>query len=131
MYVLTRWTLGSPPNIEIDAARYGALKDAVEAQRIALGLEEKIHLVIANYEEFEREILTLTLVHMVHHNPNWSSMSTARLLLDRRIVNLLSTCRLYVDQVKHSVGRSSTHVGCTYAQAKTLCANNGETLLPG
>lgn len=75
--------------------------------------------MIENYEEFEREIFALTLAYMVRNNLTWSSMSDAKLLLSRRIVNLLATCRLYVDQAKHSV--SSSQLGdCTPEQAAAL-----------
>ena len=120
MYVLTRWAVGPQPNIEINATRYAALKDALRVQRVALEIEQKFDLVMGNYEEFEHEILTVTLAYMVRPNLTSSRMSSARLLLNRRIVNLLSTCRLYVDQVKLSVNRSSTHVGCTLAQAEEV-----------
>ena len=120
MCVLTMWKLGNQPEIEIDATRYAALKDALKIQIVALEIEEKFDLVIANYEEFERDIFTTTWGHMVSHSPTWGSMSSARLLLNRRIANLLNICRLYVNQVTHSVGRSSTHVGWTLAQAKAV-----------
>ena len=36
MYVLTRWALRVQPEIEIDAARYAALKDALQVQLVGL-----------------------------------------------------------------------------------------------
>ena len=118
--------MGDQPKIEIDATRYAALKDALEVQEVALEIEEKFDLLMANYEEFEREILTVALAHTVRANPTWSGMSSARLLLSRRIVNLLSTGRLYVDQVKHSVKRSSTQTGCTWKQAEAVFSEQSQ-----
>ncbi len=120
MYVLTRRVLGKQPEIPIDASRYAALSEAVGVQRAALEIEEKFDLVVANYEELERETLTLTLTHAVRNDFTWASMSSDRLLLGRRLVNLLTTCRLYVDQVVHSVGRSPTPIGCTRKQAEEV-----------
>ncbi|MDE0075422.1 MAG: hypothetical protein OXR82_12400 [Gammaproteobacteria bacterium] len=119
MYVLTRRVLGKQPKISIDARRYAALSEAMRIQRAALEIEEKFDLVVANYEELEREILTLTLTHAVRDDFTWASMSSDRLLLGRRLVNLLTTCRLYVDQVTHSVSRSAT-TGCTREQAERV-----------
>lgn len=119
MYVLTRRVLGRSPEIAIDARRYAALSEAMRIQRTALEIEEKFDLVVANYEELEREILTLTLTHAVRNDFTWASMSSDRLLLGRRLVNLLTTCRLYVDQVTHSVSRSPTP-GCTREQAEKV-----------
>jgi len=119
VYVLTRRVLGRPPEVAIDAGRYAALNEAMGIQRAALEIEEKFDLVVANYEELEREILTLTLTHAVRGESAWATMSSARLLLARRLVNLLTTCRLYVDQVTHSVSRSPTP-GCTRDQAEKV-----------
>ena len=120
MYVLTRRVLGQPPEIPIGAGRYAALSEATRIQRIALEIEDKFDLVVANYEELERELLTLTLTHAVRDRVTWASMSADRLLLGRRLVNLLTTCRLYVDQVGHSVSRSPTSIGCTREQAEEV-----------
>ena len=128
MYVLRRWALNAQPEIKIDFTRYTALKRAIEVQRAALDVEQKFDLVIANYEEFEREILSVTLGHMVRHASKWGQMSDARLLLNRRIVNLLSTCRLYVDQVQHSA-QSPCFSGCTLEQVKALFSKQYEMSL--
>ena len=122
MYALTRLTLGNPLKIEIDANRYAALKDAMRIQIVALEIEEKFDLLMRNYEEFEGEIIKLTLAHMVRAYPTWSSMSSARHLLVRRLVNLLSTSRLYIDHIKHAVSSSSKDLRCTQLQAeKAFC----------
>ena len=120
MYVLTRRVLARQPEIAIDARRYVALSEATKIQRAALEIEEKFDLVVANYEELEREILTLTLTHAVRGDSALASMSSARLLLARRLVNLLTTCRLYYDQVMHSVSRSPAQLGCTREQANEV-----------
>ena len=126
MYVLTRLVIGAQPKIKIDATRYAALKDALEIQGVALEIEEKFNLVMANYEEFEHEILTVTLAYMVRTNPTWGGMFSDRLLLNRRIVNLLSTGKLYVDQVKNSVKKSSKQIGCTREQSEAVFSEQQE-----
>ena len=120
MYVLTRPTLGAQPEIEIDATRHNALKAALEIQGVALEIEERFNLVMASYEEFEREILTITLAHMVRISPTWGGMFSDLLLLNRRVVNLLNTGKLYVDQVGHSVNKYSKQVGCTLEKVKEV-----------
>ena len=126
MYVLTRWALGNQPKIEIGAAQYAALKDALEIQGVALEIEERFNLVMTNYEEFEREILTTTLAYMVRTNPTWGGMFSDRLLLNRRIVNLLNTGKLYVDQVKNSVNKSAAQIGCTREQSEAVFSEQQE-----
>jgi hypothetical protein len=76
MHVLTRRVLGRQPEIAIDARRYAALDEALRIQRAALEIEEKFDLVVANYEELERETLTLTLNHAVRSDFTSASMSS-------------------------------------------------------
>ena len=116
MYALTRMTLGNPPKMEIDANRYAALKKASSVQIVALEIEAKFDLLVRNYEEFERDLVTLTLAQMVRGFPAWSSMFSARELLVRRLMNLLTTARAYIHQVSHAVSGSSKDLRCTKEQ---------------
>ena len=118
MYALTRLTLGKQPKIEIDATRYAELTDAITIELVALDIEARFDLLVRNYEEFERELITLTLAQMVRGSPTESSMFAARRHLVRRLVNLLSTARLYIDQTMHAVSSSPVDLGCTKVQAK-------------
>ena len=102
-YALTAWATGERPRISIDAARYAAIADAEAVQVATLQIEEKFDLVIANYEEFETELAGLTIRHMIRRDLPWRRMSADRLMLNRRLANLLSTCRLYTDQVIHDL----------------------------
>jgi hypothetical protein len=103
VHILTTWALGPQPRIEIDETRFNDLRRAMRVHVAIMQIEEKFDLVIANYEEFERDILSVSLRDMVRRDLPWHRMSADRLLLNRRITNLLSTCRLYVDQVKHDL----------------------------
>ncbi len=102
-YVLTHWALGKQPEIPIDEERFRLLREASDLQWLVLGIEEKFDLLVSNYEEFERDLLNLGLKHMVRRNLDWPAMSHDRLHLNRRLVNYLSTSRLYSDQVKHDL----------------------------
>lgn len=118
MYALTRMTLGNPPMMEIDANRYAALKEALRVQIVALEIEAKFDLLVRNYEEFERDHVTLALAQMMRGFPAWSSMFSDRQLLVRRLVNFLATARLYIDHTQHAVSSSPVDLGCTGKQAK-------------
>ena len=43
MYMLTGGALGNQPKIEINAAQYAALKDALEIQGVALETVRRVH----------------------------------------------------------------------------------------
>lgn len=129
MYALTRLTLGNPPKIEIDANRYAELKNAKEIQVAALHVEAIFEMLIRNYKEFEREILTLTLAHVVRDYPTWAGMFSDRFLLIRRLANLLTTARLYIDQAKHTVSSSSVNLGCTKSQVEAAFSRQYDKLV--
>ncbi len=65
-------------------------------------VEEKFRLLLANYEEFEQEILRRTNHHMIFSETG--RRGEGRYEMSRKLVNLLTMSRIYVDQVKHSVG---------------------------
>jgi hypothetical protein len=101
-YALTTSDILESP-IQIDGSRYRLLAEADAIQHAVLRAEEKFDLVITNYEELESSLITLTTRHMIRRDLPWRRMSADRLLLNRRIANLLTTCRLYTDQVRHDV----------------------------
>ena len=68
-----------------------------------LYLEEKIDLVNENFYEFETELLKIATRMIVFHDENLISMSNERSLISRRLANLLSACRLYLDQSIHHI----------------------------
>jgi hypothetical protein len=104
MFVMTRWALGAQPEIPLSGERFDRLKRAWSVHVATLAIEEKFDLAISNFAEFEQELLSLSVRHLIRRDHQWDQMSTDRLLLNRRLINLLSTCRLYIDQVKHDTG---------------------------
>lgn len=98
-YVLTRLTLGTQPTVELPEADFRRIQLAASRNAVFLGLEEKFDLLVCNYEEFELEVLRLPLKQLIHPGQQWSGMAADRMLLARRLVNVLTTSRLYVDQV--------------------------------
>jgi len=83
-------------------------EDLVEAQECkekllkALGIEEKFNIILENYLEYERELLDVTLQKAI----SFDISDTRDVIhgMNRRVVNLLSTCRLYLDQVPQDIG---------------------------
>ncbi|CAN5917521.1 hypothetical protein BH11GEM1_BH11GEM1_20920 [soil metagenome] len=69
----------------------------------ALDIEEKLNIVLENFEEFEGALLSLALDRALFQQGEWSSQIADLHSLNRRLVNLLATARLYIDQVPHSL----------------------------
>lgn len=84
-----------------------------------MGLEEKLDLLIANYGEYETELLRLALDRSLHVRADWSTNRSDMQTINRRVVNVLSAARLYLDQVVHEV---CTAYGRESSQHQTLQA---------
>jgi hypothetical protein len=101
-------TLEQWPIIEISEAEFGALKQAKTSLLTFLSMEEKFDALLENYSEYERELLSLALDHMVHSGGlTWTSMISDVLRINRRLANLLTMTRLYTDQVTHDISTLS------------------------
>ncbi|MGD9675242.1 MAG: hypothetical protein AB7V19_00960, partial [Candidatus Bipolaricaulia bacterium] len=78
----------------------------------ALLIEERLEMVLGNYEDFESEVLRLSLQHSIYMESAVPDLDVHRRILARRTLNLLSVCRMYRDQLRCSLrrlfGRGST-----------------------
>jgi hypothetical protein len=111
-YAITKLTLGSPGIIEIPKEQYQNIKSAREALFEVLYLEEKFDIVIENYLEYETELVSSSARWMLFRDQNYLWFQRERNLISRRIANLLSACKQYLDQCVHHInniyGKDST-----------------------
>lgn len=101
-YEIKKLVFSSPGSIKIDEEQYNRIKSAIVSLFEILFYEEKLDLVIENFQEYESELLLIASRDMVFKDADYFSMSRERNTVSRRIVNLLSTCKMYLDQsVQH------------------------------
>jgi hypothetical protein len=100
-YGLARLLLGSPKFVAITEDEYTDIRRRREILREALFIEEKFDLVVDNYLEFETDLLDSAAREMVRGVSSWTAFQGERNQMNRRIVNLLSSCRLYLDHTHH------------------------------
>lgn len=101
-YGISKNVMGFDGFIEIDEAEYTRIKSARENLFEALFLEEKLDLVTANFYEYETDLLSIASQMMIFNDDDHFSMNRQRNLVSRRIVNLLTAGRMYLDQsVQH------------------------------
>jgi len=91
--------------IEIDEAEFLLIKSARQNLFEMLFLEEQLDLVTENFYEYETELLAIASRMMIFSNDDPMSMSRERNLIGRRIVNLLTAGRMYIDQSVQHVER--------------------------
>jgi hypothetical protein len=102
-YGITRRVFGEGLFVPISRERFEATRRAKRNLVIALNIEEKFTILLENYVEFEREMLSATLDNAVFRTTSWSDFIGTIHLFNRRLINLLTVCRLYIDQVQHDL----------------------------
>jgi hypothetical protein len=95
--------LSSNCDLDVNEPGYLLLKSSKDCLLGAFSLEEKYDLLISNFLELEKECLNITCEQMVNSDGDYSDMFDIKIRLNRRVVNLLTSCRLYVDHYKQHV----------------------------
>lgn len=104
-YHLKRYVIGRQPSAPISKADYDEILNARRNVLEHLALEDLFDIMMGNYEEFERELLSLALHAATFPEAlrDWSEGVDAVQLIARRFANLLTTTQGYCDQVPHSL----------------------------
>lgn len=95
--------LGRVPELELDPQ---ALDDARAARghlREVLAIEERLDIVLGNLLEWEEHLLSTAAADVIYSEGSWSAWQGKVHLTNRRLMNLLSSCTLYIDHLRHSV----------------------------
>jgi hypothetical protein len=100
-YGITKLVLGYSPFIAITEDEYKAIKASREFLFEALYLEQKLDLVTENFIEYEMILLSYSARQMMFPYLNYMRLQNEINNINRRIVNLLSACRLYLDHCIH------------------------------
>lgn len=121
-YFLTVDSISAGPQIEIDQERYESCTQAKTILAECLDIEENYEILVANYLELEKQILDITITSMVREHIGYSDFFDVRLALNIRLVNLLTSARLYCDQLFHCTKVSLSHLGGPKEVIKPMCA---------
>lgn len=95
--------LGSTLLTDIDEASFIDVARAKDALVAMVGIEQKFDLVLENYADYERELLELSLHQVLRRDMDWRGFQDDIAAVSRRLANLLSAARLYLDQVNHDL----------------------------
>jgi len=96
-YILKEMTLSATDKVNIEEKEFIRIRDATNCLSGALAIEESYEILISNYLDFEKELLSITCEYMIGRGSGYSNMFDARLNLNRRIVNLLTSSKLYLE----------------------------------
>lgn len=103
-YFLTKKVIGQVPRVEIDKNFYNDLVSARSVLTNAFEIEEKYEVLIQNYIDFEKQLLDIALSSMVRTPVEYYDFFLARTSVNVRLLNLLTTARLYLDSVHRRAG---------------------------
>jgi hypothetical protein len=99
-YIILKPVSETPCEIEIDETAYREVKLSRNNLFRLLSLEERLDILINNYIEYEYELVIVARM-IRFNNEDYFSMGKDKSAINRRIVNLLSAGRMYIDQSIH------------------------------
>jgi hypothetical protein len=105
-FALQQRILSRTPRIPISEAEFHSLRTARKVLAEALSLEEIYGILVANYGDFERSLVLTSVDEMVGSQHGYDYFFSVRQELGRRLVNLLTATRLYLDQIERHVRKS-------------------------
>lgn len=100
-FLLRAQVIGTVPEIAITSEQFEALHKAHLALMAGAAIEEKYEILISNYLDLEKTVLSLSAEQMVLGEISYPRMFEARNAVNRMLINLLTTTRLYLDHLPH------------------------------
>ena len=100
-YSISPISLGDDSCVSITESRFIEIANVNAAANALLHIEQAFHLVLHNYVALENELLSIAAHSLVCRSTLTSHVPRDALDAVRQIVNLLTTCRMYLDQTPH------------------------------
>lgn len=102
-YVICGTAIGSFEHVPSTKAEYDRCLSAVAGIDDIIAVEENYESLIENYVEWESTISQHTLEQMITFRIDYDELQAARKLIARRLANLLTSARLYLDTLPKAV----------------------------
>ena len=101
-YVLVRDVLGSKMEVPLSRQEFESAQVAFVVLQHVVSAEERFDAVARNYLDLEADMLATTFEFAYVGFGDGLKMMAARRLINRRLMNMLSTARAYIDHQEHS-----------------------------
>lgn len=95
--------LGTTIALPIEKLQYETLKVSRDVLMSAKAIEEKYDLMISNFLELEKELLNQIAQEMIFQQNSYDDSYNIVSILNRRTINLLTSTKLYYDQIEKHV----------------------------
>lgn len=100
---VARMVLGSSHFICLEECDAEEILRANSARIAALSIEENFDIILENYFELEKECMLFSLRSMINSDHTYSKGQKNRMAFARKLMNVLSACRSYFDNVPRSL----------------------------
>ncbi len=90
--------LSNAPELPISETQFNELSEARNVLAAAFRLEESYDLLVENYVEVEKDLLSVAASNAVRDLNEYQDFFELRSTINRRVVNLLAAARFYLDQ---------------------------------
>lgn len=102
-YILRKAVINPVPEVEITAQEFSVFKAARRVLVNAFAIEEKYEIAISNFLDLEKQLLVVAATNAVRDTNTYAEFFETRSLLNIRLVNLLTSTRLYLDQLPQHI----------------------------
>jgi len=119
-YGIARLVLGSGDFLEISSEDYDRYREAKQGTIAILQIEEKMDIVLKNHLELENSMLDIALKDVMFAAFDWHRGREQVHEINRRVINLLSSVRLYLDQAAHDFSQLFGKDSAKYSNFKKL-----------
>jgi hypothetical protein len=96
-YAVRRAVIGAHPFMPLTEAEFSKLERSHVLTSELIDFEEKFDVLSGNFLSLEKALLRITLEREIWHDLDYWEFQNIRTEINRKILNLLSTCRLYQD----------------------------------
>jgi len=117
-YSLHALVLDKNPELPLDEREFADFKQARFCLSAALALEENYDLLLGNYRELELGVVSAAVADMTTMAHDYEDFFEIRTTINRRMVNLLSAARMYLDQYPQSLKT----IGVNPESAQAVCS---------
>lgn len=100
-YKLEKRVLSGPYLLNLQKVDFNKYLHARNVILMAISIEEAFDVLIDNYLEFESTLLQSTNQYLIRFIDAHETFQSERRLFNRRLINLLTTSRAYLDQTGH------------------------------
>lgn len=109
-YLIKELVLGATDSVALTVDEFEAIATAHREMKVILSVEGKFGALIENYFDLQQDMFSISMRGQAFDGWSLSKTYADVNLLNRRLMNLLTTCRSYVDQVGQDL-RSTGELG--------------------